>query len=209
MYHGERLNSITSLAGLIFALMAFGSLLTVSIQTGDATVITAFSIFGFTMVMLYGISTVYHSIQHPEYKRILKALDHISIYLFIAGTYTPVMLVAMKNGGGLFILGIVWGFALVGILSELVLSGRVIKIFQLFIYLGMGWACSLDFANVRAALPQEGFYWLLAGGIAYTAGISFYVLDKLDRLKHAHGIWHFFVLTGSVCHYILMVGFVS
>jgi hemolysin III len=208
MYHGERLNSIVHLVGVIFALMAFGSLLTVSIQTADTTVIAGFSIFGFSMVLMYSISTLYHSVQNPYYKRILKALDHISIYLFIAGTYTPVMLISLTDGNGTQILSIVWGFAVIGILSELFLSGLAIKTCQIIIYLGMGWACALDFSNIRAALPQDGFYWLLSGGIAYTVGIIFYILDKLHWLRHAHGIWHLFVLFGSICHYILMMGFV-
>jgi hemolysin III len=208
MYHGERLNSIVHLVGVIFALMAFGSLLTAGIQTGDATVITGFSIFGFSMVLMYTISTLYHSVRDPGYKRILKALDHISIYLFIAGTYTPVMLISLAEGSGMLILSIVWGFAVIGILSEVFLSGLAIKTCQIIIYLGMGWACSLDFSNVRAALPQEGFYWLLSGGIAYTVGVAFYILDKLHWLRHAHGIWHLFVLAGSICHYILIMGFV-
>jgi hemolysin III len=102
----------------------------------------------------------------------------------------------------------VWTLAIVGILSELLLSGRVVKVSQLVIYLGMGWACSLDFASLKAALPTAGFWWLLAGGIAYTSGVFFYLLDKANWLDHAHGIWHFFVLVGSVCHFISISGYV-
>jgi hemolysin III len=102
----------------------------------------------------------------------------------------------------------VWTLAAVGILSEIFLSGRIVKIGQLLIYLGMGWACAFDFENLKRGLPAAGYQWLLAGGIAYTAGVLFYVLDKLDRLAHAHGIWHFFVLVGSACHFVAVIGYV-
>ena len=208
MYHGERLNSISHLLGMIFALMASGALLTVSLRINTTPALIGFNVFGITMVLLYTISTIYHSVREPRLKRKLKILDHISIYLFIAGTYTPLMLVSLSQGNGWLILSAVWGLAVLGIAAELLLSGRVVKICQVISYLGMGWVCSFDLDNVRAALPEEGFFWLLTGGIAYTAGIIFYVLDKLNYLTHAHGIWHFFVLAGSVSHFICVIGFV-
>ena len=208
MYHGERLNSISHLLGTIFALMASGALLTVSLRINTTPALIGFNVFGITMVLLYTISTIYHSVREPRLKRKLKILDHISIYLFIAGTYTPLMLVSLSQGNGWLILSAVWGLAVLGIAAELLLSGRVVKICQVISYLGMGWVCSFDLDNVRAALPEEGFFWLLTGGIAYTAGIIFYVLDKLNCLTHAHGIWHFFVLAGSVSHFICVIGFV-
>lgn len=208
MYHGERLNSISHLLGMIFALMASGALLTVSLRINTTPALIGFNVFGITMVLLYTISTIYHSVREPRLKRKLKILDHISIYLFIAGTYTPLMLVSLSQGNGWLILSAVWGLAVLGIAAELLLSGRVVKICQVISYLGMGWVCSFDLDNVRAALPEEGFFWLLTGGIAYTAGIIFYVLDKLNCLTHAHGIWHFFVLAGSVSHFICVIGFV-
>jgi hemolysin III len=208
MYHGERLNSISHLVGTIFALMASGALLTVSLRINTTPALIGFNVFGITMVLLYTISTIYHSVREPQLKRKLKILDHISIYLFIAGTYTPLMLVSLSQGNGWLILSSVWGLAVLGIAAELLLSGRVVKICQVISYLGMGWVCSFDLDNVRAALPEEGFFWLLTGGIAYTAGIVFYVLDKLNYLTHAHGIWHFFVLAGSVSHFICVIGFV-
>ncbi|UCD66292.1 MAG: hemolysin III family protein [Deltaproteobacteria bacterium] len=208
MYYGERLNSISHLVGAVFALIAFGSLLTVSIQTGEPVVIIGFSVFGFSMVLLYSMSSLYHSFNSPKLKRIFKVLDHISIYLLIAGTYTPFMLVSMRNVNGWLILGIVWALAVIGIFSEIFLSGRAIKVGQIIIYLCMGWACSLDIGNIKASLPGMGFFWLLTGGVAYTAGIAFYVFDKLNWLNHAHGIWHFFVLVGSISHFISVVGYV-
>lgn len=208
MYYGERLNSISHLIGAVLALMALGALLTISIQVGDPWVITGFSVFGVSMVLLYTMSTLYHSFHPPHLKRIFKVLDHVSIYLLIAGSYTPFMLVSMREGNGLMILGLVWSLALIGILTELALSGKAVKIGQMIIYISMGWACSIDIDGMKAALPEQGFFWLLVGGIAYTAGIVFYILDKLRWLTHSHGIWHFFVLIGSASHFIAIIGYV-
>ncbi len=207
MYYGERLNSISHLVGAVFALVALGALLAISIQTGNPMVIVGFTTFGLTLVLLYTMSTLYHSFKDPGLKRVFQVLDHISIYLLIAGTYTPFMLISLHSGKGTLILTLVWTLAVIGILSEVLLSGRVVKTLQLIIYLGMGWACSLDISSLRAALPAAGFWWLTAGGIAYTTGIIFYVLDKMKALNHAHGIWHFFVLIGSACHFIAIVGY--
>ena len=194
--------------GAVFALVALGALLALSIQSGRALVIVGYSTFGLTLVLLYTMSTLYHGFKAAELKRIFKLLDHISIYLLIAGTYTPFMLISVHNASGTMILALVWTLAIIGVLSEILLSGRIVKICQMVTYLGMGWACSLDFASLRAALPPAGFWWLTAGGIAYTAGVIFYILDKMDRLDHAHGIWHFFVLVGSACHFIAVIGYV-
>lgn len=208
MYYGERLNSISHLVGAVFALIALGALLALGIQTGDAMTILGLTTFGLTLVLLYTMSTLYHSFRAPRLKRVFQVLDHISIYLLIAGTYTPFMLISLRSSSGMMILGLVWALAIVGILSELLLSGKAVKISQLIIYLAMGWSCSLDFMSLKAALPAAGFWWLLAGGLAYTGGVFFYVLDKANRLDHAHGIWHFFVLLGSVCHFIAVAGYV-
>lgn len=207
MYYGERLNSISHLLGAVFALIALGALLALSIQTRDPGIIVGFTTFGLTLVLLYTMSTLYHSFRGPRLKKIFKVLDHISIYLLIAGTYTPFMLVSMRSGSGQMILAIVWTLAILGIISELVFSGRVVKVSQIIIYLGMGWSVSLDLTGLRSILPMPGFWWLLAGGIAYTTGIIFYLLDKAKWLDHAHGIWHLFVLVGSACHFIAVIGY--
>ena len=154
------------------------------------------------------MSTLYHSFHPPGLKKLFKVLDHVSIYLLIAGTYTPFMLVTLKDGQGWIILSVVWGLALIGILSEIFLAGRAVKVGQLIIYLGMGWACAYDLDSLRSALPAAGFQWLTIGGIAYTGGVLFYILDKLNRLPHAHGAWHMFVLAGSTCHFIAVLGYV-
>ena len=208
MYLGERLNSISHLVGAVLSLVGFGALLTVGVQSGQPNIVWGFAIFGFALVLLYTMSTLYHSVQHPPLKKFFKLLDHIAIYLLIAGSYTPFMIVTLDTPAGWMILKIVWGLAIVGILSEIFLAGRVIKICQLVIYLSMGWACSFEWHNLQQTLPPAGFSWLLIGGLAYTVGVIFYVLDKLKRLNHAHGIWHFFVLAGSLAHFVAVLGYV-
>ena len=208
MYYGERLNSISHLVGAVLALMGLGALLTIGMQSGNPWLLVSFTVFGLTMVLLYTMSTLYHSLHPPRLKKLFQLFDHIAIYLLIAGTYTPYMLVSLRSGGGVAILSIVWGFALLGIASEVFLKGRAVKVGQLLIYLGMGWACSLDLPELRAAIPQIAFNWLLAGGLAYTLGVVFYVLDKMGRLAHSHGIWHLFVLVGSFCHFVSIAGYI-
>jgi hemolysin III len=208
IYYGERLNSISHLLGAVLALVGLGALLTIGIQSGDQVLLTSFSIYGITLVLLFTMSTLYHSFHPPKLKALFKLFDHVAIYILIAGSYTPLMLVSLDSMNGWLILGLVWSLAFLGILSEIFLKGRAIKVIQLLIYLGMGWACTLDLAALKAALPEAGYWWLVLGGVAYTSGVVFYVADKLDRLTHAHGIWHFFVLVGATAHFVAVIGFV-
>ena len=209
MYYGEKLNSITHLVGAVLSLIGFGALLTISIQTNDVWVITSFSIFGFTLVLLYTMSTLYHSFQSYQLKTFFNLMDRVAIYLLISGTYTPYMLVSIRDGNGWLILGIVWSLALIGILSEIFLKKeKVIKIGQMMIYLGMGWACSFDLISLKEAIPSVGYILLLTGGVSYTIGVIFYVLGEMEKFTYAHGIWHFFVLLGSFCHFTSILGYV-
>lgn len=207
MYYGEKFNSITHLIGAVLALVGFGALLTVSIQEKDTLIIVSFTIFGLTLVVLYTMSTLYHSFHPPRLKEIFQKLDHVSIYLLIAGTYTPYMLVSLGDGNGPLMLGFVWGLAVIGVLLD-TFSPRRIEVLQIPIYLMMGWVCSLEYANLKAAIQTTGMVWLTIGGIAYTIGVVFYVLDDMNKLRHAHGIWHLFVLSGSISHFISVVGYV-
>ena len=208
MYYGEKLNSISHLVGAVLALVGLGALLTVGVQSGDPWVLGSFTVFGITMVLLYTMSTLYHSFHPPGLKKLFQLFDHVAIYLLIAGTYTPYWLVSLREGPGVSVMLVVWGLAGMGIISEVFLSGRAVKVGQLLIYLGMGWAISYDIEGLRAAISDEAFYWLLAGGLAYTGGVVFYVLDKMGRLPHAHGIWHLFVLAGSLCHFVSIIGYI-
>ena len=207
MYYGEKLNSITHLVGAVLALVGFGVLLTISVQQKAPLLIASFTIFGLTLVLLYTMSTLYHSFYLPGLKKIFRKIDHVSIYLLIAGTYTPYMLVSLGDGNGPLILGFVWGLAVIGILFDTLIPKRI-EVLQIPIYLVMGWVCILEYSNLKAAISATGMAWLTVGGIAYTVGIIFYALDSMNKLRHAHGVWHLFVLFGSVSHFISIVGYV-
>ena len=207
MYDGEKLNSITHLVGAILALIGFGTLITIGIQEQNTQLFIGFVVFGFTLVLLYTMSTLYHSFHPPKLKKIFQKLDHVSIYLLIAGTYTPYMLVSLHDHNGLLMLALIWIMAAIGLLLDILVPNRI-EWLQVLIYLVMGWLCTLSYSDLQETVPGAGLAWLTVGGLAYTIGIIFYVLDHLGRLRHAHGIWHLFVLTGSICHFISIVGYV-
>ena len=207
MYYGEKFNSISHLVGAVLALVGFGALLTVSIQQANWPSILSFTVFGLTLVVLYTMSTLYHSFHPPRLKRIFQKLDHIAIYLLIGGTYTPYMVVSLGDFNGMVMLLTVWGLALLGLLLELFVKRRI-EALQIIIYLLMGWTCAFDFSSLVASIPTPGIVWLTIGGVAYTLGVVFYVLDNQKRLRHAHGIWHLFVLLGSISHFISIIGYV-
>ena len=171
---------------------------------GNPWKIVSFSIYDTTLFMLYLFSVLYHSLR-GEAKGIFRRLDHLAIYLLIAGTYTPFALVTLNGVWGWWIFGTVWGLALIGMLLEFVPQKR--RILPVIIYLVMGWICLIALKPLLQALPMVGFWGLLAGGLFYTVGIIFYALDK--KLQHAHGIWHLFVLAGSVSHYFTVLLYVD
>jgi len=207
MYYGEKLNSITHLVGAVLALIGFGALLTISIQEQNPRLVLSFTVFGLTLILLYTMSTLYHSFHSARLKKIFQKLDHVSIYLLIAGTYTPYMSVSLRESNGLIMLILIWVLAVIGLLLDIFLPKRI-EWLQILIYLVMGWVCTLNYTELQAALPIAGMVWLTAGGIAYTAGIVFYVLDDMKKLRHAHGIWHLFVLSGSICHFISIAAYI-
>jgi hemolysin III len=207
MYYGEKFNSITHLVGAVLALVGLGALLTIGFQQNNFLLLLSFTIFGLTLVLLYTMSTLYHSFHPPKLKKFFQKVDHASIYLLIAGTYTPYMLVSLIDGNGTLMLSFIWLLAFLGIMLDMFLKKRI-ELLQTSIYLIMGWVCVLEYSNLQAAIPDAGVLWLTVGGIAYTVGIIFYVLDDMNRLPHAHGIWHLFVLTGSISHFISIVGYV-
>lgn len=207
MYDGERINSITHLIGAVLALVGFGALLTISIQQLDAALIASFVIFGVTLILLYTMSTLYHSFRSPKVKAVFRQLDHVCIYLLIAGTYTPFMSVTIGGTTGWIMLVVIWSLALVGLLLD-ILPKKRIKWLQILIYLVMGWVCVVVYRDLAANFDPVGLLWLWLGGIAYTVGVIFYVLDGMRKLRHAHGIWHMFVLAGSFCHFVSIVAYV-
>ena len=207
MYKGERFNSISHLVGAALALAGLALLLSIAIKTNDTATIISFTIFGVTLVLLYTMSTLYHSFKSPRLKRIFQKLDHVTIYLLIAGTYTPYMVVGVGNMDGYLMLAFVWSLAIIGLILDVAVTKRI-EWLQCGIYLVMGWVCVFHYTKLAANIPQAGMLWLTVGGIAYTVGILFYVLDAINKLRHAHGIWHLFVLTGSITHFVSIAGYV-
>lgn len=201
MYYGEKLNSITHLVGAVLSLIGLGALLTIAFQDPHWRVIVGFTVFGSTLILLYSMSTLYHSFQSPQLKKVFQELDHACIYLLIAGTYTPYMLLTLENDGGMLMLALVWGLAVIGLTLDFLIEKRI-EWLQIIIYLAMGWICIFKYSALQLAIPGGGIMWLTIGGFAYTIGVIFYVLDNLNKMKHAHGIWHVFVLMGSLSHFV-------
>ncbi|MBI5450810.1 MAG: hemolysin III family protein [Gammaproteobacteria bacterium] len=204
MYKGERFNGISHLIGAVCALAGTAVLVSFAAIDGDARRIIVFSVYGFTLFLLYLISTLYHSLRGRA-KRIFQMLDHQAIYLLIAGTYTPYTLLVLKGTLGWWMFGIIWGLALLGIVLD-ALPNKGKRVLPLIIYLVMGWLCLFALQPLLAALPAAGFDWLLAGGLLYTIGIIFYILDRW--YPRMHGVWHLFVLAGSVSHYFAILLYV-
>ncbi len=197
MYKGEFYNSISHLVGAALAVVGATVMITVASMQGDVEKILSVTIYGITLVLLYLASTLYHSFQGKA-KAVFQHLDHLAIYLLIAGTYTPFTLLAIDGATGWWLLAIVWSLALLGIVIEnLPIKGP--RILPIVIYLTMGWVCAFAMDAIIAGTSDTVFSLLMAGGIIYTVGVIFYVLDHW--LPWCHGVWHTFVIAGSVCHY--------
>lgn len=192
------------MAAALLALAGTVVLVVLASLSGDPWKVVSVSVYGATLVLLYSFSTLYHSMRGRA-KEILQKFDHQSIYLLIAGSYTPFCLVTLRGPWGWSLLGTVWALAAVGSVQELRQQGSA-RIVSLVIYVVMGWAALAAVVPLTRALGPAGFGWLAAGGAFYTAGIVFYVLDK--RVTHAHGIWHLFVIAGSAAHYVAILRYV-
>jgi hemolysin III len=204
MYRGERFNALTHLVGSVLALAGGIVLIVVAAHGGDPWKIVAVSVYALTLVLLYGVSTLYHSLRGRA-KAVLQTLDHQGIYGLIAGSYTPFCLVTLRGPWGWSLFGVVWGLAVIGTLQELWPKTEA-RVLSLVLYVLMGWAALVALVPLWRALGGAGFAWVAAGGLFYTVGIVFYALDH--RMRHSHGIWHLFVLAGSVCHYVAILRYV-
>ena len=204
MYHGERFNSISHLVGAALALIGMVLLVGFAAAQGDPWKIVSFSIYGVSLFLLYSLSTLYHSLRGRA-KEIFQKLDHVAIYLLIAGTYTPFTLVTLRGARGWTLFAIIWGLAILGIIvdSRHEDGSRAI---QMVIYLLMGWLILIAMKPLVQALSTGALVLLVLGGVFYTSGIIFYAMDK--RMKHAHGIWHLFVLAGSISHYLAVLFYI-
>ncbi len=202
---GEEIaNSLTHGVGAALSVAGLTALLVLAFLYGDGWRIASFSIYGSTLIILYLASTLYHSFQHPRAKKIFRIVDHISIYLLIAGTYTPFMLISLKGPWGWSLFGVIWGLALLGMISKIFFIQRFRRL-SLALYILMGWLCIIALREMLLHIPPGGLAWLAAGGICYTVGVVFYVWHKLP---YNHAIWHLFVMAGSMCHYFAILFYV-
>jgi hemolysin III len=205
MYYGEKFNAVSHLLGAVLALAGTVVLVVLAALGGDPWKVVGVSIYGASLILMYSSSTLYHSVRGRRAKDFLRKMDHQSIYLLIAGSYTPFCLVTLRGPWGWSLLGVVWGLAIAGSLQDLRPRNDA-RILSVVIYLLMGWAAVVALVPMVNALGRAGFAWVASGGVFYTVGIVFYALDT--RLKHAHGIWHLFVLAGSAAHFIAILIYV-
>lgn len=208
---GEEIaNSVTHGIGAIFSIVALILMIVFASIHGTAWHIVSVTIYGATLIILYIMSTLYHAITNKKAKKVLQIFDHSSVYLLIAGTYTPFSLVILRQNSykGWLVFGVIWAMAILGIIIYAIFPRRF-KIFNIASYVVMGWVIIFAFPELIQVMQNlnaiTGVYWLFAGGICYTAGIIFYAMKKK---KYFHSIWHIFVLLGTVCHFISVLFYV-
>jgi hemolysin III len=201
VYHGEKFNSITHLVGATLALVGGAVLVTMAAMEGDVAKVASYSVYAVTLFLLYLSSTLYHSFP-GRVKPLFRVMDHQAIYLLIAGTYTPIAVVVLRSAGGWWLLGAVWFMAIFGMVLDAVRRTGP-RVGSILLYLAMGWACVLALDSLAVLMPPESLRWLIIGGVFYTSGIVFYILDSW--YPWCHGVWHLFVLAGSVSHYVAIL----
>jgi hemolysin III len=206
MHFGERFNSISHLIGTVLSVAGLAALVTMAALEGDPYKVVSFAVYGAMLFVLYAISTLYHWTRNPRVKAILQKCDHSAIYLLIAGSYTPFTLVTLRGPWGWSLFGVSWGLAALGIVQELTL-GRRTRSVSMVLYVLMGWLALVAVRPLVSALPPAGTAWLVAGGVIYSAGIYFFIND--ERIRHGHGIWHLFVLAGSLCQFVSVARYVA
>jgi hemolysin III len=203
---GEELaNRITVGAGALMSVIGLVALVRITALQGDPWRVASCSLYGATLVLFYIISTLYHSVRRPRLRYVFRILDHASIFLIIAGTYTPFTLVSLQGVWGWSLFGVVWGLAFAGVGFKVVMTARL-RILGPLLYLAMGWLIVIAYEPLVAAVPGAGIDWLIAGGLFYSGGLIFYAWD---RLPFNHAIWHGFVLAGSACHYVAIYRYVA
>lgn len=201
----EIFNSVTHGVGAILALIGGGVVVTLAAVYGGTREVVACTIYAVSLVLLYAMSTLYHAFPFPRVKHVFRIFDHSSVFLLIAGTYTPFMLITLQGKGkGLIIFITVWACAVVGMVLNAISVSRFAKL-SLVLYLVMGWSIVFAIGDVVRALAPGGVWLLFAGGVGYTVGVAFYLAK---RVKYMHSIWHLFVLAGSVLHYLCIVIYV-
>lgn len=201
----EIANSVSHGVGLLAAVAVTPVLVVAAVQRGDPVNIVGASIFGATMVLVYLTSTLYHALPVNRAKRVFRVLDHGAIFLLIAGTYTPFTLGALRGTWGWTLFGLVWGLALAGVVLKAVGGIRYPRV-STCLYLAMGWLVLIAVKPLWLNVATSGLLWLLAGGIAYTAGVAFYASK---RIRHNHFVWHLFVIAGTACHFVAVLWYAA
>ncbi len=197
----EKWSSITHGVGLGFSVIGFFLLIYLGLAQGDIWLLISFVIYGLSLISLYLASTLYHGVQKPEVKRKLRVFDHIGIYLLIAGTYTPFMLAGLRGPLGWTMLAVIWGMALLGILWKIFFLGKF-EVLAVIGYIVMGVAGVVILKDMLAAVPLQTIIWLAIGGAIYILGVIFYAAEKLP---YNHVIWHFFVMSASLAHFVAVL----
>jgi len=201
----EIANSITHGIGAALSIAGLAILVALASRHGDTVRVVSLSIYGATLILLYLSSTLYHSFSKGRVKHFFRFLDHSSIYLLIAGSYTPILLVSLRGIWGWAVFAIVWTMAIGGIIAKIFLTGKF-GIFSVVFYIAMGWIVVLAIKPILETIPFNLFIWLLMGGLSYTFGIIFYAMEKMP---YNHTIWHLFVLGGSVTHFFGMLFYIA
>jgi len=202
--HDELANSITHGIAAVTSVVGLVLLVVFACINGNVWHVVSFAVYGTTLVLLFTASTLYHSFKSPRIKDFLHIVDHSSIYLLIAGTYTPILIGAMRGWWGWSIFCFIWTFALVGIVLKIFFTGRF-KVLSTIMYLAMGWTALIAVRPLIRVLPPWGLFWLVAGGVMYSVGVIFYMWKKLP---YSHAIWHLFVFAASMCHFVCIMFYV-
>jgi hemolysin III len=200
----EIANSVTHGLGLLASLVGAFVLVSLGVERGETWQAVSAAVYGFTLVALYTASTLYHALKATRARRVLRVLDHCAIYLLIAGTYTPIALVGLRGGWGWTLFGLAWGFAAVGIIFKILATERF-AVLCTVAYVLMGWLCIVAVKPMFMLLSPGALALLVAGGVLYTAGLVFYLSN---RVPYSHAVWHLFVVAGSVCHYLAIALYV-
>lgn len=197
----ELINGVTHGIGVVFGIVALTILLILSIKKGDTPAIVSFSIYGACIILMFLSSTLYHSFTKEKVKDVLRVFDHSSIFLFIAGTYTPIVILTLKGNLRIGILIGIWAMAISGVVFKILTYGKFdkYKILSLIFYIGMGWVAIIPIKKIIEATSINFFYWILLGGLIYTLGTIFYSIKKIP---YNHAIWHLFVLAASITHFV-------
>ncbi len=201
----EIVNSITHGLGALLSLIGLAALIMVAARRSGplGPEMVACVVYGFSLLLLYVCSTLYHAISHRGAKRVMRVLDHCAIYLLIAGTYTPFTLLTLRGPWGQWLFAIIWLLAAAGLIFKCFLTGRL-QIFSTVTYILMGWVGIIALRPLLAALPWHAVVWILAGGLFYTGGVAFFA----GKWRYAHSVWHVFVMAGSICHFVAVYAYV-